>query len=172
MEQLSSVTIPYFYCPPLTNENLDRIHMLDAGSPFQRSKRKKWIHCCKPAVSIYSAWRWASMIRSRSRRTGQPKRRSTANRASTSREKSSSALSSAALAGRDFLGRLTSCKESTAALSSAMLAMIFSIARLMLMINTHTSEDVVFTTESIRSSESDGGAVTIQLRERYWLANK
>jgi len=46
MEQLSSVTTPYLvpYCPPLTNENLDRIHMLDAGSPFQRSKRKKWIH--------------------------------------------------------------------------------------------------------------------------------
>jgi len=40
------------------------------------------------------------------------------------------------------------------------------------MINTHTPEDVVFTTESTRSSESDGGAVGIQLRERYWLANK
>ena len=114
-EQLSLVTIPYLvsYCPPLTNDNLDRIHMLDAGSPFQRSERKKWIHCCTPVVSIYSAWRLASVIRSHSRRTGQPKGRRTANRASTPREKSSSALSSAALAGRDFLGRLTSCKEST-----------------------------------------------------------
>jgi len=163
MEQLSSVTIPYLvpYCPPLTNENLDRIHMLDAGSPFQCSERKKWIRCCKPVASICSAWRWASMIRSRSRRTGQPKRRSTANRTSTSREKSSSTLPSAVLAGRDFLGRSTSYKQSTSALSSAMLAMTFSIARLMLMINTHTSEDVDFTTESIRSSESDGGAVAI-----------
>jgi len=62
--------------------------------------------------------------------------------------------------------------ESTSALSSAILAMTFSIARLISMINTHTSEDVVFTTESTRLSESDGGAVGIQLRESYWLANK
>ena len=173
MEQLSLVTIPYLvsYCLPLTNENLDRIHMLHAGSPFQRSERKKWIHCCKSVASISSAWRWASMIWSRPRRTGQSKRRSTANRTSTSREKSTSAFSSAALADRDFLGRLTSCKESTSAMLSAILAMTFSIARLISMINTHTSEDVVFTTESTRSSESDGGAVGIQLRERYWLAN-